>query len=330
MATTAQETSEARIAANSAFVAPLLDALGAVVVGQKALFEALLIGLLSEGHILIEGVPGLAKTLTVNTLARTLDLSFKRIQFTPDLLPADLLGTPIFHPAKGEFLTRKGPIFTHLLLADEVNRAPAKVQSALLEAMEEKQVTLGEESFPLPAPFLVLATQNPLEHEGTYPLPEAQVDRFMLKVLVDYPEREAEAQILDRLALPPQEAPTAVVSPAALQRGREAVTTLHMDIKVRDYILDLVAASRQPHEYGLAEIAPLIDHGVSPRGSIFLAKAARARAFLRQRPYVVPDDVISVAPLVLRHRLLLSYEAEAQGIDSDALVERILAHVPHP
>ncbi len=321
---------EEQVRRQSAFVAPLLTEIGKVVVGQQPLLEALLIGLLCRGHVLIEGVPGLAKTLTVNTLAKSFALSFRRIQFTPDLLPSDLLGTPIFHPGRGEFETRKGPIFAHLVLADEINRAPAKVQSALLEAMEERQVTLGSETFPLPEPFIVLATQNPLEHEGTYPLPEAQVDRFMLKVLVDYPSRQEEESIVDRLAGALPAAVRAVVEPAVLAEAAEAVRTLHMAAAVRDYLLDLVAATRDPARFGLAEVASLIDHGVSPRGSIFLAQAARARAFLRHRPYVVPDDVLSVAPLALRHRLQLSYEAEAQGLTADAILQRLFDAVPAP
>ena len=321
---------ETEIAEKSAFVEPLLAEIGKAVVGQQELIEALLIGLLCHGHVLIEGVPGLAKTRSVNALARALDLSFRRIQFTPDLLPADLVGTPIFHPAKGEFLVRKGPVFAHIVLADEINRAPAKVQSALLEAMEERQVTLGDESYPLPEPFLVLATQNPLEHEGTYPLPEAQVDRFMLKALVGYPSRVEEEQIVDQISGGVEPTLNAVVSPTELAAATAAVRTLYLDPKVRNYLLDLVAASREPERFGLKEIAPLISHGVSPRGSIFLARAARAHAFLRRRPYVVPDDVVSIAPLVLRHRLLLSYEADARGITADDLVARILAAVPRP
>lgn len=324
------EDIEEEIRRQSAFVVPLLEEVGKVVVGQRHLLEVLLIGLLCRGHVLIEGVPGLAKTLTVNTLAKALDLSFRRIQFTPDLLPSDLLGTPVFHPGSGEFKTRKGPIFAHLVLADEINRAPAKVQSALLEAMEEGQVTLGDETHPLPDPFLVLATQNPLEHEGTYPLPEAQVDRFMLKVVVGYPSREEEEAIVDRLGGANADAVNTVVDPAILAAGAAAVRALHMDPKVRSYLLDLVAATRDPARFGLEELAPLIDHGASPRGSIFLALAARARAFLRHRPYVVPDDVLTVAPLVLRHRLLLSYEAEAQGVTADEILERLFAAVPAP
>jgi MoxR-like ATPase len=323
-------TLEAEIVAKSAFVEPLLAELGKAVIGQQELLEGLLIGLLCHGHILIEGVPGLAKTRSINALARCLDLSFRRIQFTPDLLPADLLGTPVFHPGRGEFLVRKGPIFASVVLADEINRAPAKVQSALLEAMEERQVTLGEESFPLPAPFLVLATQNPLEHEGTYPLPEAQVDRFLLKLKVGYPSRAEEERIVDQVAGGDEPQLQAVVTPDQLAAASAAVRTLHLDPKVRNYILDLVAASREPDRFGLAELAPLIDHGASPRGSICLARAARAQAFLRRRPYVVPDDVVTVAPAVLRHRLLLSFEADARGIAADDLVARLLATVPRP
>jgi MoxR-like ATPase len=324
------EELEEDIRRRSAFITPLLEEVGKVVVGQRQLLEALLVGLLCRGHVLIEGVPGLAKTLTVNTLARGLDLSFRRIQFTPDLLPSDLLGTPIYHPGTGEFKTRKGPIFAHMVLADEINRAPAKVQSALLEAMEEGQVTLGDETHRLPDPFLVLATQNPLEHEGTYPLPEAQMDRFMLKVLVGYPSREEEEEIVERRSATPPPAVAAVIDRGRLTEGAAAARSLHMDPKVRSYLLDLVAATREPARFGLAELSPLIDHGASPRGSIFLCQAARARAFLQHRPYVVPDDVLTVAPLVLRHRLLLSYEAEAQGITADEILERVFAAVPAP
>lgn len=324
------EDLEEEIRRQGAFIAPLLEEMEKAVVGQRQLLEALLIGLLCNGHVLIEGVPGLAKTLTVNSLARALDLSFRRIQFTPDLLPSDLLGTPVYHPGSGEFHTRKGPIFAHLVLGDEINRAPAKVQSALLEAMEERQVTLGDETHPLPDPFLVLATQNPLEHEGTYPLPEAQVDRFMLKVVVGYPSREEEEEIVLRQSGMTLPSVRPAVQPAQLAEGAMAVRSLHMDAKVRSYLLDLVTATRDPARFGLAELAPLIDHGASPRGSIFLALAARARAFLRHRPYVVPDDVLTVAPMVLRHRLLLSYEAEAQGITADGILERLFAAVPTP
>jgi len=321
---------EAEIRRKSAFVAPLGEEIAKAVVGQVSLVEGLLVGLLCGGHVLIEGVPGLAKTLTVKTLARALDLSFGRIQFTPDLLPSDLLGTLVYHPASGEFRTRKGPVFAHLILADEINRAPAKVQSALLEAMEEGQVTLGEESHPLPSPFLVLATQNPLEHEGTYPLPEAQVDRFMLKVLVGYPSRAQEETIVERLCASSPPSISAVVDIATLAEAREAVQGLYMAPAVLSYLLDIVEATRDPARFGLKDLSPLIDHGVSPRGSIFLARAARALAFMRHRPYVVPDDVLTVAPMVLRHRLLLSFEAEAQGVQPDEILQRIFDAVPSP
>jgi MoxR-like ATPase len=321
---------EADIAKKSAFVEPLLTEIGKAVVGQRKLLEALLIGLLCRGHVLIEGVPGLAKTRTVNALARALDLSFKRIQFTPDLLPSDLIGTPVYHPGRGEFDIRKGPIFAHVVLADEINRAPAKVQSALLEAMEEGQVTLGEVSELLPQPFIVLATQNPLEHEGTYPLPEAQVDRFMFKVIVTYPLRHEEAEVIDRISSESALEIRPVVSAATLAVASEAVRTLHLDDKVRDYILDLIEATRDPARCGKGELQALIEHGVSPRGGIALARAARAHAFLRHRPYVIPDDVLAVAMMVLRHRLLLSYEADAKGISSDEVLAQIFSAVPSP
>jgi len=314
----------------SAFVAPLMDELGKVIIGQRALLEGLLIGLLSQGHVLIEGVPGLAKTLTVNRLANALDLTFQRIQFTPDLLPADLLGTLVFHPGSATFAIKKGPIFANLVLADEINRAPAKVQSALLEAMEEQQVTLGDTTYPLPAPFFVLATQNPLDHEGTYPLPEAQTDRFLLKLLVDYPSRADEERIVDTYSGAPPTHITPQLDPATLAAATEAVKSIYLDPLVRDYLLDLVAATRHPEHFGLAALAPLIEHGVSPRGSIFLARAARAQAFLRGRSYVVPDDIRSVAPAVLRHRILLSYEAEAEAVSIAAILQQIFAAVPQP
>jgi len=321
---------EADIIQKSAFVEPLLTEIGKAVVGQRKLLEALLIGLLCRGHVLIEGVPGLAKTRTVNALARALNLSFKRIQFTPDLLPSDLIGTPVYHPGRGEFDIRKGPIFAHVVLADEINRAPAKVQSALLEAMEEGQVTLGEVSELLPQPFIVLATQNPLEHEGTYPLPEAQVDRFMFKVIVTYPLRHEEAEVIDRISSESALEIRPVVSAATLAVASEAVRTLHLDDKVRDYILDLIEATRDPARCGKGELQSLIEHGVSPRGGIALARAARAHAFLRHRPYVIPDDVLAVAMMVLRHRLLLSYEADAKGISSDEVLAQIFSAVPSP
>jgi len=321
---------EADVVAKSAFVAPLLAAAGTIVLGQPQLLQGMLIALLCRGHVLIEGVPGVAKTLAVTTFARLLGLQSKRIQFTPDLLPSDLVGTPVFDPRSASFDIRRGPVFTHLLLADEINRAPAKVQSALLEAMEERQVTLGEQSLRLPDPFMVLATQNPLEHEGTYPLPEAQLDRFFLKLQVGYPDRSSEEAILDSLGAPPEPAAQPLATPGQLEAAMQAVRGLYLDAKVRGYLLDLVAATRDPAAHGLQELAPLIDHGVSPRGSLALALAAKALAFLRGRPYVTPDDVIGVVPQVLRHRLRLSYLAEADEIDADQLIGRILATVPRP
>lgn len=313
-----------------AFIDAVLAAAGQVVRGQEELFEGMMVGLLCSGHILIEGVPGLAKTLAAKTFARLLDLDFQRIQFTPDLLPADLTGTPIYHPPTGEFRTRKGPVFTQVLLADEINRAPAKVQSALLEAMEEQQVTLGEASHPLPEPFLVLATQNPLEHEGTYPLPEAQLDRFFLKLLVTYPDRAAEEQMVADLCVEPASMPTAMVSGEQLKIARQACRDIYLAPELLKYLLDLVESSRHPERFGLAMLTPLIAHGISPRGSLALAMASKALAFLRGRSYVIPDDIINVARPVLRHRLLLSYEAEAEGKTADGILEQLLNAIPQP
>jgi len=308
----------------------LREAVAQTVVGQQQLIDALIMALLCRGHVLIEGVPGLAKTLTVNTLAAALDLDCRRIQFTPDLLPSDLIGTPIFHPASGEFRTRKGPVFTHMLLADEINRAPAKVQSALLEAMEEGQVTLGEETFSLPQPFLVMATQNPIEHEGTYPLPEAQVDRFLFKALVGYPSRAEEAQIVDRLSVADPPKPQPVLGVAEIDAAREAMRDIHLDPRIRDWMLDLVAATRDPQASGLTDLAALIEHGVSPRGSILLARTVRAHAFLQQRAYVVPDDVLSVLKPTLRHRLRLSYEADVERVNADEILQRLVEKIAAP
>ena len=327
-ATLAEEN--ARIAQEASFTRVLLDEVGRVIVGQKDLLEGLLIGLLSDGHVLLEGVPGLAKTLAVKTLAAAIDCDFQRIQFTPDLLPADLVGTTIYHPQRGEFAVHRGPIFTNLLLADEINRAPAKVQSALLEAMQEKQVTLGEATHPLEEPFLVLATQNPIEHEGTYPLPEAQVDRFMLKLHVSYPDRNEEREIIARMA--GMRIPTVqrVVAPAEILRAREAVAGLYVDDRLVEYILDIVEATRYPDKAGLADLKPLIAFGASPRAGIYLTRASKAHAFLRGRAYVVPDDVKAVAHDVLRHRLILTYEAEAEAVDTDDLIRRILEKLDVP
>ena len=321
----------ARVAEQSRFVRPLLDAVGRVVVGQGHMVERLLIGLLTGGHVLLEGVPGLAKTLTVSTLARAVDARFQRIQFTPDLLPADLLGTLVYNQAEASFLVKKGPIFANVILADEVNRAPAKVQSALLEAMQERQVTIGETTYPLPRPFLVLATQNPIEQEGTYPLPEAQVDRFMLKVVVDYPTRDEEIEIMRRMshgAPPPAVAP--VVSPEQVLGARAVVGEVYLDARVEEYVVDLVLATREPERYGLRDLRGLVAYGASPRASIALALAARAHAFLEGRAYATPDDVRAVALDVLRHRVAVTYEAEAEDVASDQIVRRVLDTVEVP
>ena len=300
-----------------------------VIVGQDYLVERLLIGLLARGHMLIEGVPGLAKTLAVKTLARTLAIDFKRIQFTPDLLPADLVGTLIFDPKRGEFEPRKGPVFTHVLLADEINRAPAKVQSALLEAMEEKQVTLGDTTYPLLEPFLVLATQNPLEQEGTYPLAEAQVDRFLMKLRVGYPTRDDERAILERMAGREVPAVSAVLDPAALAEVRAAVNTVFVDEKIKSYVLDIVFASRDPEAAGL-KLSALIAWGASPRATLALTQLARARALLRGRAFVVPEDIKAVGHDALRHRILVTYEAEAENLTSDDIVTTLLDSIAVP
>jgi MoxR-like ATPase len=306
------------------------DELHKVIVGQEYLVDRLLVGLLTRGHILIEGVPGLAKTLAVKTLARTLHVGFNRIQFTPDLLPADLLGTLIYDQRQGDFVPRQGPLFTNLLLADEINRAPAKVQSALLEAMEERQVTLGDTTFALAEPFMVLATQNPIEQEGTYPLAEAQVDRFMLKLRLDYPSREEESQILDRMLIEHEIAVSAVLDAARLARLREVSDAVYLDNRLRGYILDVVAASRDPRAAGLADLADLIAFGASPRATLFLARAAKAMALVQGRGYAIPEDVKAIAPDVLRHRLIPTYEAEAEEISADDLVDRLLDRVEVP
>ena len=320
----------ARVREQSRFVELIKAETARVIVGQEALIDRLLIALLCQGHILIEGVPGLAKTLSVSTLARCISASFVRIQFTPDLLPADITGTQIYQPQDGQFHMRKGPIFANLVLADEVNRAPAKVQSALLEAMQERQVSIGGITFPLDEPFMVLATQNPIEQEGTYPLPEAQLDRFMLKVLVDYPSRPEEKQILERFVTDePQEA-NQVATPDDIMAAREAVRGVHLEDALRDYIVHVVYATRDPESYRLADLKPYIDYGASPRASIFLAQAARAHAFLRGRGYVTPDDVKAIAPDVLRHRIIVTYEAEAEDVSSEDVVRRVLETVPVP
>ena len=308
----------------------LQEQLGRVIIGQQGMLDRILVGLLSNGHILIEGVPGLAKTLAVTTLARALQASFQRIQFTPDLLPADLLGTQIYRPSDGEFYARKGPIFAHIVLADEINRAPAKVQSALLEAMQERQVTIGDESFALPKPFMVLATQNPVEQEGTYPLPEAQVDRFMLKIKITYPTKEQERKILDAMAHTDQQIDVeGVVSPEQILELRQVVDRIYIDDSVKDYIVSIVDATRHPDQYGL-DIAPLIAYGASPRATIYLTIAAKAAAFLAGRGYVTPQDVKTIGMDVLRHRVIVSYEAEAEEKTSEDVVQSIFDRIEVP
>ena len=321
---------DALVAQQSQFVQDVMQAMERVIVGQKPMLERLLVGLLANGHVLLEGVPGLAKTRAVTTLAQALQADYQRIQFTPDLLPADLIGTLIYQPQTGGFQVRKGPVFAHIVLADEINRAPAKVQSALLEAMQEGQVTIGETSFPLPQPFLVLATQNPLEHEGTYPLPEAQVDRFMLKLKITYPSRQEELQILERMAhTQAQTDIKPVVSTVDILTARRVVDAIYLDEKVKQYIVDIVFATREPQAYKLA-IGDYIEYGASPRATIYLALAAKAYAFLRGRGYVTPQDVKSIGMDVLRHRVLITYEAEAEEITAEALIQRIFEHLPVP
>ncbi|QDV90665.1 ATPase family associated with various cellular activities (AAA) [Phycisphaerae bacterium RAS2] len=310
--------------------ARLREAMHRVIVGQEALIDHLLVGLLANGHMLLEGVPGLAKTLSVTCLARGIQTGFSRIQFTPDLLPADVIGTLIYQPQQGTFTVKKGPIFSNIILADEINRAPAKVQSALLEAMQERQVTIGDETFALPEPFLVLATQNPIEQEGTYPLPEAQVDRFMFKVTVTYPSREQERQILDRMATTlPEWSIEPVMQPSDIIKARQTVDEIYIDDKIKDYVVSLVIATRDPSAYGL-KIKHLIQYGASPRATIMLTLGAKARAFLAGRGFVTPQDVKDVAPGILRHRVIITYEAEAEEMTSDAIVKQILDHVPVP
>jgi len=319
-----------RVKEESAFIATLRAEIGKIIVGQNYLVDRLIVGLLANGHLLLEGVPGLAKTLSVKTLAAALHTTFQRIQFTPDLLPADLTGTQIYNPKDGTFSTRKGPIFANIILADEINRAPAKVQSALLEAMQERQVTIGQETFKLPEPFLVLATQNPIEQEGTYPLPEAQVDRFMLKLKVTYPTIEEERRIMDAMAM--TNAKTGVkpvVEPAAILEARQVVDEIYVDDKIKDYILSIVFATRDPDKYKL-DIKPYLRYGASPRATIYLTIGAKAHAFLQGRGYVTPQDVKSIATDVLRHRLLVSYEAEAESLTTEDIIGKILSTLPVP
>jgi MoxR-like ATPase len=319
-----------RIIEESRRFGEVTEELGKVIVGQHAMLERLLVGLLAEGHVLLEGVPGLAKTLAVRTLAATIAGSFHRIQFTPDLLPSDLIGTMIYNQRSGDFTVQKGPIFTNILLADEINRAPAKVQSALLEAMQEKQVTIGGQTFPLNPLFLVLATQNPIEHEGTYPLPEAQVDRFMFKLVITYPGRRDEREVLDRMTAGPEPSVRRVLEPERVIKARELVQEVYVDGRIKEYVLDLISATRQPGPAGLTELTPLIEYGASPRASIYLVRAAKAHAFLQGRSYVIPDDIKALGLDLLRHRILLTYRADAEGIGADALLARIFETVPVP
>ncbi len=319
-----------RVKEESVFIASLKAEMEKVIVGQKYLIERLIVGLLANGHVLLEGVPGLAKTLSVKTLAAALNTKFQRIQFTPDLLPADLIGTLVYNPKDGAFTTKKGPIFANFILADEINRAPAKVQSALLEPMQELQVTIGQETFPLPEPFLVLATENPIEQEGTYPLPEAQVDRFMLKLKITYPKLDEERRILDAMSVTDRKFDVKpVVDPAAILRARKVVDEIYVDDKIKDYILSIVFATREPENYKLA-LKEYIRYGASPRATIYLTLGARAHAFLQGRGYVTPQDVKSIAPDVLRHRLIVSYEAEAEELGSDEIITRVLNELPVP
>ena len=331
-----QELNE-RIGRESAFVDVLRMEMGKQIVGQKHMVDALLIGLLSGGHVLLEGVPGLAKTLTITTLAKAIDAKFSRIQFTPDLLPADLIGTLIYSQKNESFQVKKGPIFSNFILADEINRAPAKVQSALLEAMQERQVTIGEQTYRLEEPFLVMATQNPIEQEGTYPLPEAQVDRFMLKVVISYPKKDEERAILHQQVNESgkwkeesEKVANAILKPADIMKAREVVKEVYMDEKIENYITDIIFATRFPGQYGLTKLEPMINYGASPRGSINLASASKAYAFMKRRGYVIPEDVRAVAMDVLRHRVGLTYEAEAENITSEEVVSEVLNRVDVP
>ncbi|MBD71925.1 ATPase [Candidatus Poribacteria bacterium] len=320
----------ARIKEESTFVESIFDEVSKVIIGQREMIERLVIGLLCNGHVLLEGVPGLAKTATVQSIASTFSVNFNRIQFTPDLLPADLIGTLIYDPQRATFYTKKGPIFTNIVLADEINRAPAKVQSALLEAMQERQVSIGDETHLLDDPFLVLATQNPIEQEGTYPLPEAQVDRFMLKVKVDYPTSSEELAILRRMTYGDIKPIEPVISPPQIVRLRSIVREIYIDEKIEHYIVRLISATRKPQEYELEDLVDLIEFGASPRATIFLAMAAKAHAFLRHRGYVTPEDVHAIGKDVLRHRIIVSYEAEAEEISSEEIIQKIFENVEIP
>jgi MoxR-like ATPase len=314
----------------SKFVRSLMGELSKVIVGQKYMVERLLVGLLSNGHVLLEGVPGLAKTTAVRVLSECVNAKFQRIQFTPDLLPADLVGTQVYSPKDGQFSIKKGPIFANLILADEINRAPAKVQSALLEAMQERQVTIGDKTFPLNEPFLVLATQNPIEQEGTYPLPEAQMDRFMLKLKITYPNKQEERQIMDRVVVGKEFHLAPVVTPQDIIDARSAVNSVYLDDKIKDYIVNIVFATREPANFGLPELGGLIEYGASPRASIYLSQTAKAYAFMQGRGYVTPQDVKSIGMDVLRHRVIVSYEAEAEDMTSEDIVQKIFDHIEVP
>ena len=319
-----------KIKRESAFIDLLINEIGKVIVGQKAMVERLIVGLLSNGHILLEGVPGLAKTLAIKSLAAAMKAKFQRIQFTPDLLPADLIGTMIYNQRDGNFFIRKGPMFANFILADEINRAPAKVQSALLEAMQERQVTIGEETFPLDEPFLVLATQNPIEQEGTYPLPEAQVDRFMLKIVITYPSRDEELKIMKQNVDLVVNKINPVISPAEILNARNLIHEVYVDEKIEKYILDIVFATRSPKQFGLNKLTDLISYGGSPRASIYLALGAKAMAFIKRRGYVIPEDVRGICQDVLRHRIAVTYEAEAEEITSEYIIQEILNKIEVP
>ncbi|TMQ56321.1 MAG: MoxR family ATPase [Candidatus Eisenbacteria bacterium] len=325
---TIEERNE-KVREESAFLGTLLESVESIIVGQREMVRRILVGLLADGHLLLEGVPGLAKTLAVKTVAQAIHATFHRIQFTPDLLPADLTGTLIFDPTKGSFTPKFGPVFTQILLADEINRAPAKVQSALLEAMQERQVTIGDTTYPLEGLFWVLATQNPIEHEGTYPLPEAQMDRFLLKIRVGYPSPEEEGLILDRMGGELPAPPKPVIAAKKILDSRHLVNAIYLDERIRGYIVDLVHATREPERFGL-DLRPLIQYGASPRATLALARGSRALAFLEGRAYVTPDDIKGIAPDVFRHRILLTYEAEAEGVPVDEVTRRILARVEVP
>jgi len=324
------EQIQAIVEKESVFIEKLLSQISTVIVGQKYMVERLLIGILADGHVLLEGVPGLAKTLSVKTLSDAIDTKFRRIQFTPDLLPADLIGTMIYNPQKSEFSVKKGPLFSNIILADEINRAPAKVQSALLEAMQERQITIGDSTYKLDQPFLVLATQNPIEQEGTYPLPEAQVDRFMLKLKITYPTPAEERNIMDRMTTGKAITVDKVISPEEIIKARKVISDIYIDDKVKEYILNLVFATREPEKYGLAEIKDFIAYGASPRATIYLNLAAKAHAFLRGRGYITPEDIKSIGPDVLRHRIIVTYEAEAEDKSSDDIVQQIFDTIEVP